>query len=148
MNRTDFEQLRDLPGKTIPVDIRFSAKRETSPNWTFENVPVINTLGWEIILNGTYKPHIPSITFNFVQKGVGPICRLDVNGTVHPGAGRSHKHDLQQETDQKPSRNLPHAIPRNELSQKPVREIWEMLCKQANIIHNGVFYAPDEGEGL
>jgi hypothetical protein len=148
MNRTEFERLRDLPGKTITVDIEFSEKRESSPNLTFEQVPIKNALGLDIILNGTFKPHIPSVTFNFHQKGVGPICRLDVNGTAHGLAGRTHKHDLQDESDQKPSKNLPYAIPRTDLANYSVRQLWDMLCQDANITHDGVFKSPDEGDQL
>jgi hypothetical protein len=147
MNRTEFEQLRNLPGKKISTDISFSTKSDSSPNMTFENVPVDNTLGWNIVLNGTFKPHIPSVTFNFHQKGVGPICRLDVNSTIHGNAGRTHKHDLMDETDQKPAKNLPHAVARPDLDDKTVTQVWQTLCKQAQIDHQGVFNAPDEEGG-
>lgn len=144
MNRIEFERLRDLPDKKIKADIKFTLKKETSPNLTFDNIPLQNSLDWDILLNGTYKPNIPSVTFNFVLRGTGPICRLDVNGQVHRSVGRTHKHSLQQESDSKPSENLPHADARPDLADKSVREIWETLCKQAKIIHEGTFTPPDE----
>lgn len=142
MNKHEFESLRDLPGKVISQDIKFTLRSETSPNWVFDNIPLQNALGWEIVLNGTFKPHIPSVTFNFYQRGVGPICRLDVNGTCHKDVGRTHKHALRDEQDQK--RNLPTAVARPELNDQSVRAVWETLCQDARIDHQGKFYSPDE----
>ncbi len=144
MNRSEFENLRELPGKKIVSDIKFIEQKDSSPNLTFENIKIYNSLDLDIVLNGTFKPEIPSFTLNFVIRGIGPICRLDVNGTVHKDVGRTHKHDLMKESD--PRNNLPHAISRPELSQKSVKEIWSILCRQAHIIHEGNFYFPDEEE--
>lgn len=65
MNRIEFEQLRDLPGKVVKEAIEFKAVTHVSPNLIFEKVPVENDLGWEVLLNGTYKPHLPGVTYNF-----------------------------------------------------------------------------------
>jgi len=141
MNRNEFDVLRNLPGKRIAADIRFESKQATNPNLTFEEVSVENSLNYEVVLNGTYKPDIPSVTFNFVLRGTGPICRLCVNGTIHPGSGRTHKHDLRQDSD--PRNNLPAAIARPELEGRSVKEIWETLMAQANISHTGIFHDPE-----
>ena len=141
MNRSEFEALRSLPDKQITADIRFELKQATSPNLTFEDVPVENALQYEVILNGTFKPDLPSVTFNFVLRGVGPICRVCVNGALHSGAGRTHKHDLRRESD--PRNNLPEAVARPDLADLSVREVWEILLKQANIVHTGAFHLPD-----
>ncbi|MEW6238137.1 MAG: hypothetical protein AB1656_22335 [Candidatus Omnitrophota bacterium] len=142
MNRHEFELLRDLPGKEITSDIVFISDKYASPNLIFEPVIVQNPLEWEVLLNGTYKPEIPSVTFNFVVKGVGPICRLCVNSRIHKNSGRTHKHDLQDDND--PRKNLPYSIPRPDLNLKEysVRKIWEILCQQANIRHSGHFIDP------
>ena len=68
-----------------------SAPRDAKPNLIFDQIAVENSLGWDVLLNGTYKPDIPAISFNFVIRGVGPVCRIDVNGTIHGPAGRTHK---------------------------------------------------------
>ena len=141
MNRSEFEALRNLPNKQINADIRFELKQATSPNLTFEEVLVQNALQYEVVLNGTFKPDLPSVTFNFVLRGGSPICRVCVNGTMHSGAGRTHKHDLRREGD--PRNNLPAAFARPELSELSVREVWETLLRQANIVHKGNFYSPD-----
>jgi len=107
VNRLEFELLRDLPDKRITDDIRFIAARLTEPNLTFSGVVLENATGWVVRLNGTYKPDIPSLTFNFSIPDVGPICRVDMNGTVHKPAGRTHKHSLRHEDD--PRKNLPNA---------------------------------------
>ena len=145
MNRAEFEQLRDIPDKQITTDIVFTAHRQAAPNLVFEQIPVENSLGADIILNGTYKPDIPSITFNFVIRGTGPICRLCVNSSIHKDVGRTHKHSLQNEAD--PRKNLPHASARPDLDGKNAREVWETLCQQANIKHTGTFHEP-EGVGV
>ena len=76
-------------------------------------------------------------------RGAGPICRLDVNGTIHKDQGRTHKHELRDESD--PRVNLPFAVSRSDIDvhAASVREIWEGLCAQANIEHVGAFSSPD-----
>lgn len=144
MNKSEFDQLRNLPGKVIAADIAFSERKDVgSDTLVFDQVEVQNSLEWDVVLNGTYKPSIPSVTFNFVIRGTGPICRVCVNGTVHGDAGRTHKHDLQTEND--PRLNLPIAVARPDLNGKSVREIWQTLCFQANISHTGVLKDPEGG---
>lgn len=135
------QALRNLPGKQITSDIVFELKQPTSPNLVFEEVKVDNALNYDVVLNGTYKPGIPSITFNFVLRGTGPICRVCVNGTIHPPVGRTHKHDLRKDSD--PRNNLPAALARPDLENLPtVKEVWDILLQQANIKHTGTFHEP------
>ena len=141
MNRQEFERLRDLPGKHIAADIEFVASKATSPNLTFDGIRVENELGLDVFVNGTYKPEIPSFSFNFRVGQLGPICRVSVNSMHHKGVGRTHKNDLRDETD--PRLNLPVAIARTDLEGKTTREVWEILCRQARIEHTGKFVAPD-----
>jgi len=142
MNKNEFDQLRKLPGKTIIDDITFSLKRGSgADNLVFDPITVANSLDHEVLLNGTYKPSIPSVTFNFVLRGTGPICRVCVNGVIHKDVGRHHKHEFTAETD--PAGNLPFAIARQDLKGKSVTEVWQILCKEANISHTGTFHAPD-----
>jgi hypothetical protein len=140
MDRAAFEQLRDLPGKVISVDIQFAPERGLGGNLVFKNVVVENTLDWDVVLNGTYRPIVQGVTFNFVVRGVGPICRLDINGTIHGAAGRTHKHDLRDARD--PYKNLPNAVPRPDLVGQTARQVWTQLCQQANIDHIGQFVDP------
>lgn len=144
MNRHEFEALRDVADKRIAADIVFQQRKETSPNLTFDEVVVENRLGFDVVLNGTYKPALPAVTFNFVLRGVGPICRVCVNGTIHRGAGRTHKHDLRHDDDTKGHKNLPEAVARPDLEGRSAREVWETLCRQANIVHSGAFVDPEE----
>lgn len=144
MNRTEFEVLRDLPDKRIEADIFFDLKQPTSPNLTFEDVKVENSLNYDVVLNGTYKPGIPAITFNFVLRGTGPICRVCVEGTLHPGAGRTHKHDLRKESD--PRNNLPIAVARADLERRSAKEVWDIVLQQANIRHIGTFTEPESAQ--
>jgi hypothetical protein len=140
MNRQDFEQLRDLPGKVISDDIEFASQQSSSPNLVFDGIAVKNSLNLDVVLNGTFKPEIPSVTFNFVVRGVGPICRLCVNSKIHKNAGRTHKHDLQHEDD--PRQNLPNATARPELKDMTPSQVWGVLMSQASIKHEGSFKDP------
>jgi hypothetical protein len=142
MTRAEFELLRNLPDKRIVADIVFQQSKATSPNLAFENVPVENALGLEVLLNGTFKPGLPSVTYNFhIKSAGGPVCRVCVNGTTHGNAGRTHKHDLRHESD--PRNNLPTAAPRPDLENKTAREVWATLMAQANIQHTGTFTDPE-----
>ena len=140
MTHAEFQQLRDLPEKIVVADIEFKFDKDGRPNMIFRDVAVLNSLGWEVSLNGTYKPDIPAVSFNFSVHGIGPICRVDVNGTIHGSAGRTHKHDLRREEDAR--RNLPTAVARPDLEGKTAREVWEDLCQRANIQHTGRFIDP------
>lgn len=142
MTRAEFEQLRNLPGKRIAADIIFQQSKATSPNLTFENVLVENSLNWEVVVNGTFKPDLPSVTYNFhIKSAGGGVCRVCVNGMKHGDAGRTHKHDLQHESD--PRNNLPNAVPRPDLEGRTARDVWEALLQQANIEHTGAFTNPE-----
>lgn len=105
MNRTELEALRAIPGKVIRGDIRFSKRQATLPALTAEGIVIESSGGFELRLNITYNPEAGTKTFNVYVRGVGPICRLDVDGPAHRPAGRSHKHSLQSERC--PDRNLP-----------------------------------------
>lgn len=142
MNRQEFESLRDLPNKTIVADIEFQPNQGIATSLTFRGVKVDNALGYDIELIGFYKPAIPAVVFTFVVGGVGPICRLCVNNTVHGDEGRTHKHSLKEETC--PKDNLPHAVARGDfdLNSQTVQDIWDRFCAEANIIHSGTLAEP------
>jgi hypothetical protein len=143
MNRQEFEALRDLPDKLIFDDIVFVPSTKISTTLILEPIKVHNTLGYDVVLHGSYIPDIPTIRFNFsiVSEG-GAICRIEVNSTNHGNAGRTHKHSLQQ--DSCPRKNIPSAVARPDLdldTQTP-RDIWETICREANIQHEGEFIEP------
>src|SRR5207253_450862 len=129
MNRQEFEELRDLPDKTIVDDIVFTPNRQISTTLGVEHIQVINSLGLEVLLNASYIPDIPSVKFNFHVTGVGAICRLEVNGAVHKPAGRTHKHSVR--TDSCVRKHLPFADARPDLDFKiqTLKQIWDILCE-------------------
>jgi hypothetical protein len=143
VNRQEFEALRDLPNKLILDDIAFVQSNKISTTLILEPIKVQNSLGYDVVLHGSFIPGIPTIRFNFsISSEGGAICRVEVNSTVHGDAGRTHKHSLQFESC--PRKNIPYAVPRDDLSltlQSP-REIWETICREANIIHEGKFIDP------
>ena len=80
-------------------------------------------------------------TVNVYVPGIGPICRLDVDGTRHGGAGRSHKHALA--TERCPDRNLPgNVVSRVDLSGRSIREVFDELCRLGSIHFEGAFHGP------
>lgn len=143
MNRNEFEALRSLQGKLISADITFAKQKPADNVFTFRDVPVENAMGLRVHLNGHYDPRIPKYGFNFTLHGIGPICRLDINGTAHGKVGRNHKHELLRETDPMPGINLPHAVRRDDLASLAVEDAWRQLCREAGITHTGAFNVPE-----
>lgn len=143
MNRAEFEQLRDLPDKRIEGNVTFSLKKNARPIHTLDQIAVQNSLGIDLVLQGSYNPEINKLSIQFFVRGVGPICRLCVNGREHQGHGRTHKHDLRHEDD--PGRNIPRVVGRPDLAGKSPHEAWSTLCEQAHITHSGYFSVPGWG---
>ena len=140
MNRVEFHALRDLPDKKITADIVFAKCSANSSSFTFDNIPVENALNWDVIMNGTFKPEVPTVTYNFYVRSQGPICRMCVNGTHHGNGGRTHKHELREESDQR--LNLPTVFARPEYVELTPREVWCKLLAEAKIVHTGIFIDP------
>jgi hypothetical protein len=141
VDRQDFEALRDIPDKVIRGDIRLVQRRQTLPAMVADNVEIENSSGTALKLNISYNPEVGSKTFNVTAAGIGPICRLDVDGPAHRPAGRSHKHSVQ--TDRCPDRNLPDGvIERADLAGKSVTDLFAIFCQIANITHEGTFHSP------
>jgi hypothetical protein len=140
VDRKDFEALRGMPGKVIRGDIRLVQRRQTHPAMIAE-VAIENSSHTALKLNISYNPEVGSKTFNVTAIGIGPICRLDVDGPAHRPAGRSHKHSLQ--TDRCPDRSLPDGvIDRPDLAGKTVVDLFAIFCQMADITHEGTFYLP------
>lgn len=141
MNRTEFEAIRDIPGKVIRGDIRLSRRQATAPALVADGIVIENAAGAELRLNISFNPAVGSKTFNVHVPGLGPICRLDVDGTAHRPAGRSHKHSLISERC--PDRNLRDGVDdRPELEGKPLTEVFAVFCAMAGISHEGSFDFP------
>jgi hypothetical protein len=64
MNRTEFEALRDLNGKTIHEDIRFAKSRAMSPLLVAEGIRIANEHGVDVRLTISYNPQVGAKTFN------------------------------------------------------------------------------------
>lgn len=142
MDRPTFERLRDLPDKAIHGEIRLVARRQTSPALVADNIAIENSAGVDLRLNVSYNPEVGSKTFNVIEVGNGPICRLDVDGTVHAPAGRSHKHSLQ--TDRCPASNLPNGVvARPDLAGQSPAEVFAAFREMAGIAFDGTFVVPE-----
>lgn len=133
--------MRDLPDKVITVDIRFSRRQATAPALIAENILIENSQSLDLRLHIACNPETGAKTFNVFMPGMGPICRLDVDGPAHRPAGRTHKHSLQ--TPRCPDRNLPEGVDdRPDLSGKGLKELFDFFCAQAHITHTGSFTEP------
>jgi len=141
VNRQEFEELRDLPGKEVVDDIVYR-EEENLPEGVFciDSVRVANALGHDVIVEGFFHRAIKRVSFTFVLAGTGPICRFEVNGPIHGNAGRTHKHDLC--TDRCPEQNLPHVTARPDLNDLGPSELWQRICKLARIDHTGSIVLP------
>src|SRR5687768_10251274 len=134
MDRTEFEALRDLPGKYIDEDVRLVSGLKTAPVLCAEDVPLHNDMGIDAVITVTFNPEISAFKCNVHVRGVGPICRVEINGPEHPGSGRTHKHSLQ--TDRCPRQNLHRNVqPRPDLNGITLEEAWRKFCEMAKIVH-------------
>jgi len=143
VNRSEFEALRQLRGKVIRGDVQFSRPNQMR-RLQIADLEIENSSGIDLRLIISVNPESGSKTFNVVVRGIGPICRLDVDGPAHGDAGRQHKHSLQSERC--PERNLPDNVqPRPELAGRSVRECFEEFCRISRVQHLGNIFPPDEG---
>ncbi|WPU66271.1 hypothetical protein [Peredibacter starrii] len=140
MEQSEFQSLLKVK-KTIRSDIKFVEDKNNPSSLIFEDVIVENDLGWEVYLNGTFKPELNTVVFNFVIQNIGPVCRVCVRGSIHKDAGRTHKHEYQSILDSR--RNLRSAHSRKDLDQLRAREVFNILCEQANIELVGNFIDPE-----
>jgi hypothetical protein len=139
----EFRALRGLPGKKIEVDIEFVNIRKLAEHvLVFDDAPVVNSMNLPVVVGGQYNRKTGRLTFHFTLEGCGLICRLCVNGADHKEDGRTHKHELEAAGDVR--KHLPSAKRREDLLGKRPREVWEILCRNAHIEHNGRFVDPPE----
>lgn len=134
MDRTEFEWLRGLTGKTIDGPIRLRAKEGHAPELFANAVPIENSEGIPLLMGVSYNPDTGKKTVNVSVRGVGPVCRLDVDGPRHSPAGGSHKHAVQTPSCSNPGRNLPKGVlDRPDLSGKSIQEVVDEMCRLGNI---------------
>ena len=135
MTRTEFEALLRSPGKRIsePVSLVPDASQ---PRKLVAQAIVRNGDGREAVVHIRFDTRTLSKTINVVVSGVGPICRLDVDGARHRTEGRNHKHDLQ--TPRCPARNLPEAVARPELSGQSIADVFSAFCRESGIRNAGL----------
>lgn len=96
MNKDSFTQLQKSTNKSIKGDIRLKPKMSGADMVYSEDIELLNDCNQSIILNIRHHRKTEMSSFNFRLKGqIGSaICRLEVNGASHKGAGRTHKHEL------------------------------------------------------
>ena len=136
MNRAEFELLRDMKDKVVAGDIRLSRRDALRPVREASDIRIENSEGVDLRLTLRWNPETGKKTVGVHVPGVGPICRVDVDGPEHSHAGRSHKHSLQ--TAACPDRNLPDGVtPRPELAGLDLATVFRQFCQDASIAFGG-----------
>lgn len=97
----------------------------------------------DLRMTARYNPETGHTTINVAVAGLGPICRVDVDGPEHQGAGRSHKHSLHDARC--PDKNLRHAEPRRDLSGLSPVEVLRDFRERARIDFQGTLVIPQGG---
>jgi|GEM_PF-773117 len=145
MDRSEFERLRDLPGKRIAGDIRLAQRSDISAAWEAKDIPIANPDGVDARLTVQLVIETGAKTLNVRIMGVGPVCRLEVDSRPHKPAGRSHKHALR--TPACPRENLKRSVvDRADLSGRSLSEVFDAFCRMAHIRHDGkLIVSPDAG---
>lgn len=135
MTRSEFEALRDAPGKRIGERVEL-VPDESQPHKFVGRATIRASAGQEAVMHLRFDTRTRAKTINVVLDGIGPICRLDVDGARHRDQGRNHKHDLR--TPECPERNLPEAVARPELSGQSMEDIFDFFCAEAGIQNAGL----------
>lgn len=137
MNKDSFTRLRKSSNKFIKGNIQLKPRISGADIVYSEDIELTNDCNQSVILNIRHHLKTKMSSFDFRLKGqIGSaICRLEVNAASHKGAGRTHKHELQDPDCLK--NNLPYAYPCPELEAKTIVEQWAWLCTKANIQHEG-----------
>lgn len=132
MDRNEFEHLRDLPDKAINGPIVLKVKPGHAPELYATDIVIQNSAEADLLMDVSFNPETDKKTVNVRERGVGPICRLDVDGPPHRPAGGCHKHSLQKPDC--PKNNLPLEVgDRTDLSGKSIQEVLDEMCKLGSI---------------
>jgi len=138
MDRIQFERIRDLPRKIIRGDIVLKSKKERSGVYIADDISIENSLGIEARLKIEWREETDAKCINVHVRGLGPICRLDVDSLRHKPCGRSHKHALK--TPSCPENNLNiDVLDRKDLSGLDIEAVFKEFCDISHIEHSGTF---------
>lgn len=141
MTRTEFEQFRELHGKTIESHISFAPKKNHPSILTTSRLPIANSLEIQAELEIHYNPDEDSKVFMILVVGEGPICRLCVDNGPHGVCSSSHKHGLL--TPECPRENLKRDVcSKPDLDGKTLEQAFYAFCQITNIRHVGIFTPP------
>lgn len=141
MDRNEFEHLRDLPGKSINGPIVLKGKPGHAPELYATDVVIENDAGADLLMDVSFNPETDKKTVNVRERGVGPICRLDVDGPAHRPVTGCHKHSLQKPDC--PKNNLPLEVKdRADLSGKSIQDVLDEMCRLGSIEGNPQVQTP------
>lgn len=141
MTRAEFEALWNEE-KSIVADIRFRYTPAYGNVYQLEDVEVYCESCMGMTVHMSYDCDAAGLVCNFTIPGLGAIHRYCINGTVHGSAGRFHEHFIQGPDCVR--QGLKNVVSRDDLREKTVRELWNLICKEAKITCTGEFHAPEE----
>lgn len=142
MVRSDIDALWSLADKCVNGDIVFVPHRSVPNVFSFERLEILNSMMDGVYMNGHFNCSVPCVTFNITIEGVGAVSRYCVGGPKHGNVGRFHQHSVRREDDIR--KQLPYAVRRDELRGLRAKRVWEVICSEANIVHVGTFFEPEE----
>jgi hypothetical protein len=141
MRQKDFEELWNSRNKCINETISYVPHRTIPDTWVFDGIDVMNSTENEMVLNGTFHCGTGEIVFNFRVPLVSAFRRYDIGGGIHRDSGRNHVHITRK--DNCIARKLPFAIRRDDLRGKTPKEVWQVVCLEADIAHTDTFFGPE-----
>ena len=89
MDRVDFEKLRDLPDKIINGNIILRPKKDRIGVYIMDDIVIENSLNTDARLKVEWMEETDAKCINVHIKGLGAICRLEVDSKAHRPCGRS-----------------------------------------------------------
>lgn len=140
MLRHVFEEIWGTEKSIVEV-IRFRLNLCISKRYEFDAVEILGHPQYDLKVNGVYHCGTGEITFNFMVVDVGTVCRYDLGGAEHGEAGRFHQHLVKKPDCVR--RQLPNAVPRNDLMGLTCLQAWKKVCDDASIYHHETFFEPE-----
>jgi hypothetical protein len=146
MTQAEFDALLTDGSKTVVGDIAWTEDEDHSPAVEFR-AEVESTPGYPLFVKGSYNPVIGALSYVLVHRGAGRIYGLDLGKDHHnpscQNVGEKHKHCWSDALRDKDA-YVPGDI--TATTDHP-EEVWGQFCREANIVHRGVFHPPPPFRG-
>ena len=133
----DFDALLSDESKRIDRDITWSEDEDHSLSREFL-VEVTSSVGWPLVVRGSYNPFVPALTYALILKTVGRIYALCLGKDHHNPTcdwiGDRHKHRWNEKLRDKEA-YVPQDIT---ATASQIHLAWEQFLRETRITHHGV----------